>query len=42
MVLHRPFNNARAKLYEMRDDGDHLSIVRQRTDLDGDAPADDQ
>jgi beta-xylosidase len=37
MVLHRPFNNARAKLYEMRDDGDHLSIIRQRTDLDGDA-----
>jgi hypothetical protein len=36
MVLHRPFNNARAKLYEMRDDGDHLAIIRQRTDLDGD------
>jgi beta-xylosidase len=36
MVLHRPFNNARAKLYEMRDDGDHLTILRQRTDLDGD------
>jgi beta-xylosidase len=39
MVLHRPFNNARAKLYEMQDDGDHLTILRQRTDLDGDSPA---
>ena len=36
MVLHRPFNNARAKLYEMTDEGDHLVIARQRTDLDGD------
>lgn len=36
LVLHRPFNNARAKLYEMSDDGDHLRIVRERTDLDGD------
>jgi len=37
MVLHRPFQNARAKLYEMSDDGDHLRVVRERTDLDGDA-----
>lgn len=37
MVLHRPFQNARAKLYEMADRGDRLEIVRQRTDLDGDA-----
>ena len=36
MVLHRPFNNARGKLYEMRDGGDHLEVVRERTDLDGD------
>lgn len=36
MVLHRPFKNARGKLYEMRDAGDRLEVVRQRTDLDGD------
>lgn len=36
MVLHRPFNNARGKLYEMADEGDRLRVVRQRTDLDGD------
>ncbi len=36
MVVHRPFKNARGKLYEMRDAGDHLEIVRQRIDLDGD------
>ncbi len=36
MVLHRPFKNARGYLYEMADRGDHLEIVRQRTDLDGD------
>lgn len=36
MVLHRPFNNARGKLYEMADRGDRLEIIRQRTDLDGD------
>lgn len=37
LVLHRPFNNARAKLYEMSDEGDHLRVIRERTDLDGDA-----
>lgn len=37
MVLHRPFRGARGKLYEMRDDGDHLTVVRERADLDGDA-----
>ena len=38
MVLHRPFGaRARGKLYEMDDSGDALRIVRQRTDLDGDA-----
>lgn len=36
MVVHRPFKNARGKLYEMRDAGDRLEIVRQRIDLDGD------
>ena len=36
LVLHRPFKTARGKLYEMKDAGDHLDIVRQRTDLDGD------
>jgi hypothetical protein len=40
MVLHRPFGaKARGKLYEMRDAGDRLEIVRQRTDLDGDSPS---
>lgn len=38
MVLHRPFKAARGKLYEMQDQGDHLEVVRERTDLDGDAP----
>lgn len=37
LVLHRPFKNARGKLYEMRDAGDHLEVLRERTDLDGDA-----
>lgn len=37
MVVHRPFKNARGKLYEMHDAGDRLEIVRQRMDLDGDA-----
>ncbi|MES2445333.1 MAG: glycoside hydrolase family 43 protein [Pseudomonadota bacterium] len=36
LVLHRPFKNARGRLYEMRDTGDSVEIVRQRTDLDGD------
>ena len=39
MVLHRPFNNARGKLYEMSDEGDHLRVIRERTDLDGDSGA---
>ncbi len=38
MVLHRPFKNARGKLYEMADQGDRVGVIRQRTDLDGDAP----
>jgi hypothetical protein len=36
LVLHRPFKNARGKLYEIRDAGDHLQLVEERTDLDGD------
>ncbi|MCH5670741.1 glycoside hydrolase family 43 protein [Streptomyces gilvus] len=35
MILHRPFDNARGKLYEMRLDGHELRVLRQRTDLDG-------
>ena len=36
MVLHRPFKRARGKLYEMRDAGDRVEVVRERVDLDGD------
>jgi len=35
LVLHRPFRNARGKLYDIKDAGDHLEVVRERTDLDG-------
>ncbi|MDP1028426.1 glycoside hydrolase family 43 protein [Sphingomonas sp. KR1UV-12] len=35
MVLHRPFNNARGKLYAMRDLGDRVEVVREATELDG-------
>ncbi|MGW2519648.1 glycoside hydrolase family 43 protein [Streptomyces sp. NPDC001617] len=35
MILHRPFENARGKLYEMELTGDELRVLRQRTDLDG-------
>ncbi len=35
MVLHRPFRNARGKIYAMRDAGDHVEVVRERVDLDG-------
>ncbi|MHA6723834.1 glycoside hydrolase family 43 protein [Sphingomonas sp. RS2018] len=37
MMLHRPFKNARGKLYEMRDDGDTVTVVREATELDGEA-----
>lgn len=37
MILHRPFNYALGKLYEMRDDGDRLTVVREATELDGEA-----
>ncbi|MBJ6121440.1 glycoside hydrolase family 43 protein [Sphingomonas mollis] len=36
MVLHRPFNNARGKLYQMHDAGDRIEVVREATELDGD------
>ena len=36
MVLHRPFKRARGKLYEMRDAGDRLEVMKERVDLDGD------
>ena len=35
MILHRPFDNARGKLYEMGLVGHELRVLRQRTDLDG-------
>jgi beta-xylosidase len=37
MVLHRPFKFALGKLYEMRDTGDRVEIVREATELDGEA-----
>lgn len=36
MVLHRPFKNARGKLYVMKDIGESVEIVREATELDGD------
>jgi hypothetical protein len=41
LVLHRPFRNARGKLYEMQDAGDHLEVMRERTDMDGDGVVSD-
>lgn len=38
LVLHRPFKTARGKLYEIADQGDHLEVLKQRVDLDGDTP----
>jgi len=35
MVVHRPFKSARGKLYDMADRGDHLEVVKERQDLDG-------
>jgi beta-xylosidase len=35
MVLHRPFENARGKLYDMQFLGDEPRVLRRRTDLDG-------
>jgi beta-xylosidase len=36
LVLHRPFKNARGKLYEVRDAGGRLEVLNERVDLDGD------
>jgi hypothetical protein len=36
-TLHRPFENARGKLYEMHLTGSELRVLRRRTDLDGGA-----
>ncbi|WAU86434.1 glycoside hydrolase family 43 protein [Streptomyces sp. Qhu-G9] len=35
MILHRPFDNARGKLYEMQFTGSELRVLRRRDDLDG-------
>ncbi|MGW0653085.1 glycoside hydrolase family 43 protein [Streptomyces umbrinus] len=35
MVLHRPFENARGKLYEMELSGHELRVLRRHADLDG-------
>jgi beta-xylosidase len=35
MVLHQPFRNARAKLFDMEDTGDNLKVLRARDDLHG-------
>lgn len=37
MVLHRPFTFALGKLYEMRDAGDRVEVIREATELDGEA-----
>ncbi|MEM9963918.1 MAG: glycoside hydrolase family 43 protein [Asticcacaulis sp.] len=34
LIVHRPFGNARGKLYEVDDTGDRIVITRQRVDLD--------
>lgn len=35
LIVHRPFENARGKLYEVEFAGDELRLVRRREDLDG-------
>jgi hypothetical protein len=35
LIVHRPFENARGKLYEMEFAGDELRVLRRRDDLDG-------
>ncbi len=35
LVLHRTNTDPYAKIYEIEDDGDHLSVLRERIDLDG-------
>jgi len=34
LILHRPFTRALGKIYELRDDGDRVSVVREATELD--------
>lgn len=36
LIVHRPFKMARGKLYEVRDTGDSIELIRQRVDLDFD------
>jgi hypothetical protein len=36
LVLHRPFKNARGKLYDVRDAGGRIEVLDERVDLDGD------
>ncbi|MFC4501532.1 MULTISPECIES: glycoside hydrolase family 43 protein [Streptomyces] len=36
LILHRPFENARGKLYDVGFEGAELRVLRHRTDLDGD------
>ncbi|MDC7685081.1 glycoside hydrolase family 43 protein [Asticcacaulis sp. BYS171W] len=36
LIVHRPFKNARGYLYEVRDTGMSIELIRQRTDLDFD------
>lgn len=42
LIVHRPFRNARGKIYEVRDAGDRFEIVRQRVDLDGEGAVGEQ
>lgn len=37
LIVHRPFKNARGKLYDVRERADGFELVRQRVDLDLDA-----
>lgn len=37
LVVHRPFKNARGKLYDVAEHADHFELLRQRVDLDLDA-----
>ena len=36
LIVHRPFKNARGKLYDVKDAGDHLEIMGELTGIDGD------
>jgi hypothetical protein len=37
LVVHRPFKNARGKLYDVREHRSGFELLRQRVDLDLDA-----